>query len=87
MNPLPTVGLKTLIIFGLSFAKQLAHGLVKRFTGYVTLLNAFVLVPLSDLLEKMVDEGRLGRKVGKGFYRYSKEGKRLPWENEGNDEE
>lgn len=44
MNPLPTVGLKTLIIFGLSFAKQLAHGLVKRFAGYVTLLNAFVLV-------------------------------------------
>ena len=43
MNPPPTVGLKTLIIFGLSFAKQLAHGLVKRFTGYVTLLNAFVL--------------------------------------------
>jgi len=33
-----------LIIFGLSFAKQLAHGLVKRFAGYVTLLNAFVLV-------------------------------------------
>jgi hypothetical protein len=32
-----------LIIFGLSFAKQLAHGLVKRFAGYVTLLNAFVL--------------------------------------------
>ena len=44
MNPLPTVGLKTLIIFGLSFAKQLAHGLVKRFAGYVTLLNAFVLI-------------------------------------------
>jgi hypothetical protein len=33
-----------LIIFGLSFAKQLAHGLVKRFAGYVTLLNAFVLI-------------------------------------------
>jgi hypothetical protein len=44
MNPPPTVGLKTLIIFGLSFVKQLAHGLVKRFAGYVTLLNAFVLV-------------------------------------------
>ena len=43
MNPPPTVGLKTLIIFGLSFVKQLAHGLVKRFAGYVTLLNAFVL--------------------------------------------
>jgi hypothetical protein len=44
MNPPPTVGLKTLIIFGLSFVKQLAHGLVKRFAGYVTLLTAFVLV-------------------------------------------
>jgi hypothetical protein len=44
MNPPPTVGLKTLIIFGLSFVKQLAHGLVKRFAGYVTLLNAFVLI-------------------------------------------
>lgn len=43
MNPLPTVGLKTLIIFGLSFVKQLAHGLIKKFAGYVTLLNAFVL--------------------------------------------
>jgi hypothetical protein len=43
MNPPPTVGLKTLTIFGLSFVKQLTHGLVKRFAGYVTLLNAFVL--------------------------------------------
>jgi hypothetical protein len=33
-----------LIIFGLSFVKQLAHGLVKRFAGYVTLLNTFVLI-------------------------------------------
>jgi len=42
-----------LIIFGLSFVKQLAHGLVKRFAGYVTLLNAFVLnksLPLKDLV-------------------------------------
>jgi 3-hydroxybutyryl-CoA dehydrogenase len=35
------------------------------------------LVPTSDLLEKMVKDGRIGRKVGKGFYRYSKEGKRV----------
>jgi len=36
-----------LIIFGLSFVKQLAHGLVKRFASYVTLLNAFVLIWMS----------------------------------------
>ena len=50
MNPPPTVGLKTLIIFGLSFVKQLAHGLVKRFAGYVTLLNAFVLINFYNFL-------------------------------------
>jgi hypothetical protein len=52
MNPPPTVGLKTLIIFGLSFVKQLAHGLVKRFAGYVTLLNTFVLVTSNSKLDK-----------------------------------
>jgi hypothetical protein len=61
MNPPPTVGLKTLIIFGLSFVKQLAHGLVKRFAGYVTLLNAFVLVTqflinMEDILTKSFNE-------------------------------
>jgi 3-hydroxyacyl-CoA dehydrogenase len=42
------------------------------------------LAPSSNLMERMVADGRLGRKVGKGFYRYSPEGKRLPWENENN---
>jgi len=55
MNPLPTVGLKTLIIFGLSFAKQLAHGLVKRFAGYVTLLNAFVLVHFKGIKKDQIN--------------------------------
>lgn len=37
------------------------------------------LVSRSDLIANMVREGRLGRKAGKGFYRYTAEGKRLPW--------
>ncbi|HEX75230.1 MAG TPA: 3-hydroxyacyl-CoA dehydrogenase family protein [Dehalococcoidia bacterium] len=40
------------------------------------------LVFRSDLIERMVKEGRLGRKVGKGFYQYTPEGKRLPWRSE-----
>jgi 3-hydroxybutyryl-CoA dehydrogenase len=40
------------------------------------------LVSNSGLIERMVEEGRLGRKAGKGFYRYTPEGKRLPWGSE-----
>jgi len=43
-------------------------------------LGAEYLAPRSNLIERMVAEGRVGRKAGKGFYRYSPEGKRLPWE-------
>ncbi len=41
------------------------------------------LIPRSDLIERMVREGRLGRKAGKGFYRYTPEGRRIPFGNEG----
>ncbi len=40
------------------------------------------LVPRTDMIERMVAEGRLGRKVGKGFYRYDAQGKRHPWGQE-----
>jgi 3-hydroxybutyryl-CoA dehydrogenase len=35
------------------------------------------LVAKSDLIVKMVAQGRLGRKVGKGFYRYDENGKKI----------
>ena len=35
------------------------------------------LVAKSDLIVKMVKEGRLGKKVGEGFYRYTKDGKKI----------
>lgn len=40
------------------------------------------LVPHSNLVEQMVKEGRLGRKAGKGFYRYTEDGKRVPWDSD-----
>jgi len=47
-------------------------------------LGAEHLAPSSNLMERMVSKGRLGRKAGKGFYRYSPEGRRLPWESKDN---
>lgn len=35
------------------------------------------LVAKSDLIMKMVKDGRLGKKVGEGFYRYTKDGKKI----------
>lgn len=34
-------------------------------------------VARSDLIKKMVDAGRLGKKTGHGFYRYGKDGKKI----------
>lgn len=39
------------------------------------------LIPKSDLILRMVKEGRLVRKVGRGFYRYTKDGEKLSWDN------
>lgn len=50
---------------------------VARIGEALRALGAGELVPRSHLVEDMVAEGRLGRKVGKGFYSYSPEGKRL----------
>jgi len=38
------------------------------------------LLSKSDIIEKMVKAGRLGRKVGKGFYDYTPDGKMIPFD-------
>jgi len=38
------------------------------------------LLSKSDIIEKMVKAGRLGRKVGKGFYDYTSDGKMIPFD-------
>ena len=43
------------------------------------------LFPRSDLIVRMVAEGRLGRKSGQGFYRYTSDGKKIPWKEGEND--
>ncbi len=53
-------GLDTFALVGASMAK----------------LGATHLVSSSDLIPNMIREGRLGKKVGQGFYRYTKDGKR-----------
>jgi len=40
------------------------------------------LAPDLDLIERMIKADRLGRKSSRGFYRYTPDGKRLPWGNE-----
>jgi 3-hydroxybutyryl-CoA dehydrogenase len=38
------------------------------------------LLSKSNIMEKMVKAGRLGRKVGKGFYDYTPDGKMIPFD-------
>jgi len=56
-------GLDTFVLVGQSMAELGEENLVTK----------------SDLLQKMIEQGRLGKKAGKGFYRYTKDGKRLPY--------
>jgi 3-hydroxybutyryl-CoA dehydrogenase len=43
-------------------------------------LGAGDIVAASTLMEKMLKAGRLGRKVGKGFYDYTPDGKQVPFD-------
>jgi 3-hydroxybutyryl-CoA dehydrogenase len=43
-------------------------------------LGASDIVAASPLMEKMLKAGRLGRKVGKGFYDYTPDGKQVPFD-------
>ncbi len=45
-------------------------------------LGEEALLGRTDMIVDMVQQGRLGRKAGKGFYRYTPEGKRVPWDQE-----
>jgi 3-hydroxybutyryl-CoA dehydrogenase len=49
---------------------------IARITAFLRTMNEKGLVPRYDLIERMVQEGRLGRKAGKGFYDYDAGGKR-----------
>ena len=44
MNPPPIDGSRISTYFGPLFARQLDHGLVRKFVDYVTFINAFVLI-------------------------------------------
>ncbi len=51
---------------------------IVRVDKSIRALGAAHLATTSDLIERMVAQGLLGRKSRKGFYDYSPEGKRLP---------
>ena len=39
------------------------------------------LVSKSDLIQRMVDRGHLGKKAGQGFYKYGEDGKKIQGED------
>jgi 3-hydroxybutyryl-CoA dehydrogenase len=43
-------------------------------------LGAGEFAPTSEMMVKMLKSGRLGRKVGKGFYDYTQDGKQIPFD-------